>query len=100
MEKYFIMHLSPQESFVVAHYYIKMHINSYSASHDNWCTVGGDGGCRVGEVLAGTTSPMPEHKGFKPTIWKTGSTTSVCIGCSNNNTAANSRLSAWGFKLQ
>ena len=35
--------------------------NSYSASHDNWCTgtllnrimtaVGGDGGCRVGEVL-------------------------------------------------
>ena len=41
------------------------HINSYSASHDNWCTVGGDGGCRVGEVRAGTTSPMPDHKGFK-----------------------------------
>ena len=40
-------------------------INSYSASHDNWCTVGGDGGCRVGEVRAGTTSPMPDHKGFK-----------------------------------
>ena len=40
-------------------------INSYSASRDNWCTVGGDGGCRVGEVWAGTTSPMPEHKGFK-----------------------------------
>ena len=38
-------------------------------------------------------------KCFKPTIWKTGSTTSVCIGCSNNKTAANSRLSAWGFKL-
>ena len=36
-----------------------------SASHDNWCSVGGDGGCRVGEVLAGTTSPMPDHKGFK-----------------------------------
>ena len=32
-------------------------INSYSASHDNLCTVGGDGGCRVGEVRAGTTSP-------------------------------------------
>ena len=36
-----------------------------SASHDNWCTVGGDGGCRVGEVWAGTTSPMPDRKGFK-----------------------------------
>ena len=35
---------------------------------------------------------------LKPTIWKIGSTTSVCIGCSNN-TAANSRLSAWGFKV-
>ena len=23
------------------------------------------GGCRVGEVQAGTTSPMPDHKGFK-----------------------------------
>ena len=40
-------------------------INSHSASWDNWCTVGGDGGCRVGEVRAGTTSPMPDHKGFK-----------------------------------
>ena len=40
-------------------------INSYSASRDNWCTVGGDGGCRVGEIRAGTTSPMPDHKGFK-----------------------------------
>ena len=40
-------------------------INPYSASRDNWCTVGGDGGCRVGEVRAGTTSPMPDHKGFK-----------------------------------
>ena len=28
-------------------------------------TVGGDGGCRVSEVRAGTTSPMPDHKGFK-----------------------------------
>ena len=25
----------------------------------------GDGGCRVGEVRASTTSPMPDHKGFK-----------------------------------
>ena len=41
------------------------YVNSYSASRDNWYTVGGDGGCRVGEVRAGTTSPMPDHKGFK-----------------------------------
>ena len=27
--------------------------------------MGGDGGCRVGEVRAGTTSPMPDYKGFK-----------------------------------
>ena len=40
-------------------------LNSYSASRDNWCTVGGDGGCRVGKVRAGTTSHMPDHKGFK-----------------------------------
>ena len=32
---------------------------------DNYSTVGGDayGGCRGGEVRAGTTSPMPDHKG-------------------------------------
>ena len=40
-------------------------VNSYSASRHNWCTVVGDGGCRVGEVRAGTASPMPDHKGFK-----------------------------------
>ena len=39
--------------------------NSYSASCDNWCTVGGDEGCRVGKVRAGSTSLMPDHKGFK-----------------------------------
>ena len=27
--------------------------------------VGGDGGCRVGEVRARTTSSMPGHKGYK-----------------------------------
>ena len=32
---------------------------------DNYSTVRGDGGSRVGEVRAGTTSPMPEHKGIK-----------------------------------
>ena len=31
---------------------------------DNDSTVRGDGGSRVAEVRAGTTSPMPEHKGF------------------------------------
>ena len=33
-------------------------------NHDNYSTVGGDGGCRVGEARAGTTSPMPDHKGL------------------------------------
>ena len=42
-----------------------LHFNSYSASCDNWFSVGGDGGYRVGEVWAGTISPMPDHKGFK-----------------------------------
>ena len=32
---------------------------------DNDSTVRGDGGSMVSEVRAGTTSPMPEHKGFK-----------------------------------
>ena len=32
---------------------------------DTFKQEGGDGGCRVGEVPAGTTSPMPDHKGFK-----------------------------------
>ena len=32
---------------------------------DNYSAVGGDGGCRVSEVRAGTTSSMPDHKGFK-----------------------------------
>ena len=38
---------------------------SVATAWDNWCTVGRDGGCRVGEVRASTTSPMPDHKGFK-----------------------------------
>ena len=46
-------------------YELQNTINSYSVSHDNRCMVGGDGGCRVGEVRAGTTSSMPDHKGFK-----------------------------------
>ena len=32
---------------------------------DNDSTVRGHGGSRVSKVRAGTTSPMPVHKGFK-----------------------------------
>ena len=39
-----------------------MHCNTFK--QDNYSTVGGDGGCRVSEVWANTTSPMPDHKGF------------------------------------
>ena len=35
-------------------------------------TVGVDGGCRVGKVRAGTTSPMPDHNGFKTADQKEG----------------------------
>ena len=31
--------------------------------------MGEDGGCRVGEVWASTTSPMPNHKSFKLQYW-------------------------------
>ena len=40
-----------------------MHCNTLKQDNDS--TVRGDGGSRVGEVRAGTTSTMPEHKGFK-----------------------------------
>ena len=40
-----------------------MHWDTFK--QDNYSTVGGDGGGRVGEVRAGTTSPMPDHKGFR-----------------------------------
>ena len=33
---------------------------------ENHSTVGGDVGCRVGEVRAGTTSPIPDHKTLQP----------------------------------
>ena len=44
-----------------------------SASHDNWCTgtrlntiiTAQWESVRVGEVRVNTTSPMPDHKGFK-----------------------------------
>ena len=40
-----------------------MHWDSFK--QDTFSTVGGDWGCRAGEVRASTTSPMPAHKGFK-----------------------------------
>ena len=60
----------------VPHWYIRSQVvlpgNSSSASHDNWCTgtllnriitaLGGDRGCRVDKVQAGTTLPVPDHK--------------------------------------
>ena len=36
-----------------------------SLKQDNYRTVRGDGEGRVGEVRAGTTSPMPEHNDLK-----------------------------------
>ena len=36
-----------------------------TSKQGDYSTVGGDGECRVGEVRAGTTSPMPDRKGFK-----------------------------------
>ena len=39
-----------------------MHWDTFK--QDNYSTVGEDGGCRVGEVQAGTTSLMSDHKGF------------------------------------
>ena len=31
---------------------------------DNYSTVRGDGGCKVSEIRAGSTSPMTDHMGF------------------------------------
>ena len=43
-----------------------MHWDTLKQGNDS--TVRGDGGSRVCEVRAGTTSPMPEHKGFYATV--------------------------------
>ena len=40
-----------------------MHWDTFK--QDNYSTVGGDGGCRVGKGRASTTSPMPDYMGFK-----------------------------------
>ena len=48
--------------------YWQSHVHSIlgdTFKQDNYSIVGGDGGCRVGELRAGTTSPFPNHKGFK-----------------------------------
>ena len=39
-------------------------MHSDTLKQDNYSTVRGDGGSRVGEVRAGATSPMAERKGF------------------------------------
>ena len=59
---------------------IKRFVQHLQGHMDAWCilfsksltvlvatidAVGGDGGCRVGKVRASTTSPMPDHKGFR-----------------------------------
>ena len=43
-----------------------MHWDTFK--QDNYSTLGGEGGCRVGEVRASTTSPKPNHKGFQATV--------------------------------
>ena len=73
-----------------AHSLPSRRLNSYSASHNNWCTVGGDGGCRVGEVRAGTTSLMPDHKGFNSFRLHPASRR-----CTNAAFIAGSCLKAW-----
>ena len=35
---------------------------------DNCSTMGGDGGCRVDKVQAGTASPLPDRNGFATVI--------------------------------
>ena len=40
-----------------------MHSDTFK--QDNYSTEGGDGGRRVSEARANTTSPMPDHEGFK-----------------------------------
>ena len=40
-----------------------MYLNIFKL--DNYSTVEGDEGCRVGKVRASATSPVPDHKGFK-----------------------------------
>ena len=40
-----------------------MHWDTFK--QDNYSTVGGNGGCRDGEIRVGTTSPMRDHTGFK-----------------------------------
>ena len=41
-----------------------MHWDTFNFKQDDYSTVGGHGGCRVGELRVGTTPPMPDHKGL------------------------------------
>ena len=45
----------------------KLHNYNYTTTttQENYSRVGEDGECRVGKVRAGSTSPRPDHKGFK-----------------------------------
>ena len=57
-----------------------MHWDTFK--QDNYNTVGGHGGCRVGKAQAGTTSPMPDDKGLKLQLLSRDPPTpflSVCI---------------------
>ena len=46
-----------------------MHWDTFK--QDNYSTVRGDGGSRVGEVRAGTTSPMPEFPSTRMRVYFT-----------------------------
>ena len=46
-------------------YNIQVDALRHPLKQDDYSTVGGDGGCSVDDVQAGTTSPIPNHKGFK-----------------------------------
>ena len=55
-----------------------------------------------GRLLTPSTPPPPSYGPVfqvKPPSWNTESTSSICIGRSNN-TAATSGLSTWGFKCR
>ena len=57
-------HIKWAVSLVILHMITSIFLRALCAfKQDNYSTVGGGGGCRVGAVRAGTTSPMPDHKG-------------------------------------
>ena len=44
--------------------FAKFELDPFASEPTNYVIVGGDGGCRVGEVRAGITSSMPDRKGL------------------------------------